>query len=81
MGLIQVTQPIHRAAAKGTAASQTGPTAGTKVQIGLVRTLGALGLLGVLTSVFLVAAGAATRPSVYVPARHGGWPGWMAGPF
>ena len=81
MGLIQVTQPIHRAAAKGTAASQTGPTAGTKMQTGLVRTLGALGLLGVLTSVFLVAAGAATRPSVYVPARHGGWPGWMAGPL
>jgi alpha-1,6-mannosyltransferase len=43
--------------------------------------LGALGLLGVLASVFLLAAGAATRPSSYVPARTGGWPDWLAGPL
>jgi hypothetical protein len=46
-----------------------------------VGSLGALGLLGVLTSVFLLAAGAATRPSTYVPARTGGWPDWLAGPL
>ncbi len=46
-----------------------------------LRALGALGLLGVLTSVFLIAAGAASRPSQYVPARSGGWPGWLAGPL
>jgi hypothetical protein len=46
-----------------------------------MRALGALGLLGVLTSVFLIAAGAASRPSQYVPARSGGWPGWLAGPL
>ena len=32
-----------------------------------------------MASVFLVSAGAATRPSQYVPARSGGWPaGWRA---
>jgi hypothetical protein len=35
----------------------------------------------VLASVFLLAAGAATRPSTYVPARSGGWPDWLAGPL
>jgi alpha-1,6-mannosyltransferase len=29
----------------------------------------------------LVSAGAASRPTIYVPARNGGWPGWLAGPF
>ena len=43
--------------------------------------LGVLGLLGTVTSVFLLTAGAATRPSQYVPARAGGWPGWLAGPL
>src|ERR1700674_5107145 len=45
------------------------------------RMLGGLGLLGVLSAVLLLTAGAATRPSQYVPARSGGWPGWMAGPL
>jgi alpha-1,6-mannosyltransferase len=43
--------------------------------------LGVLGLIGVFTSVLLVAAGAAGGPSQYVPARSGGWPSWLAGPF
>lgn len=43
--------------------------------------LGVLGLLGIVASVFLVSAGAAARPSIYVPGRSGGWPGWMAGPL
>src|SRR5437660_2467879 len=46
-----------------------------------VRALAAVGLAGVLASVFLIAAGAATRPTPLVPARSGGWPGWMAGPL
>jgi Glycosyltransferase family 87 len=49
--------------------------------VGVLRALGALGLLGVLATVFLIAAGAASKPSLYVPARSGGWPGWLAGPF
>jgi hypothetical protein len=52
-----------------------------RVPAGAVRGFGLLGLLGVLAGVFFVVAGAATRPSVYVPARHGGWPHWMAGPL
>jgi hypothetical protein len=47
----------------------------------VLEALGALGLLGVLASVALIAAGAASRPSAYVPARTGGWPDWMAGPL
>jgi alpha-1,6-mannosyltransferase len=46
-----------------------------------MRALGALGLLGVLTTVFLLSAGAAGAPSQYVPGRSGGWPGWLAGPL
>lgn len=46
-----------------------------------MRALGALGLAGILASVFLIAAGSATRPSALVPARSGGWPDWMAGPL
>jgi alpha-1,6-mannosyltransferase len=47
----------------------------------LVWGLGALGLAAVVVSVFLVAAGAASAPSLYVPARVGGWPAWLAGPL
>jgi alpha-1,6-mannosyltransferase len=47
----------------------------------MTRAVGAVGLLGVLISAFLLSAGAATRPSQYVPARSGGWPGWLAGPL
>ncbi len=46
-----------------------------------LRALGSLGLLGAVCSVLLLSAGAATRPSIYVPGRSGGWPGWMAGPL
>ncbi len=46
-----------------------------------LRVLGFLGLLGVAASVFAISAGAATRPSQYVPGRSGGWPGWLAGPL
>jgi hypothetical protein len=49
--------------------------------VGGRRALGVLGLLGVLTSVFLITAGVATRPTPYVPGRTGGWPHWLAGPL
>jgi len=54
---------------------------GSPVSTRALRALGGLGLLGVLTTVFLVTAGAASKPSQYVPARSGGWPGWLAGPL
>jgi alpha-1,6-mannosyltransferase len=46
-----------------------------------VRALGALGLLGIVASVLLMSAGAASAPGQYVPAREGGWPAWLAGPW
>jgi hypothetical protein len=49
--------------------------------VGALRALGACGLVGVLASVFLIAAGAASAPSQYVPARSGGWSDWLAGPL
>jgi alpha-1,6-mannosyltransferase len=42
---------------------------------------GAVGLLAVLAAGLLLAAGGAGAPSTYVPARSGGWPGWLAGPL
>src|SRR5690348_7208638 len=47
----------------------------------IVRLLGAAGLVGVVSSAFLLAAGAARTPTAYVPGRSGGWPGWLAGPL
>jgi alpha-1,6-mannosyltransferase len=52
-----------------------------RIPVGALRALGALGLLGVLTSVFLLTVEAASGPSQFVPARNGGWPNWLAGPF
>jgi hypothetical protein len=43
--------------------------------------LGVTGILGVLATVFLISAGAASAPSQYVPGRSGGWPSWLAGPL
>jgi alpha-1,6-mannosyltransferase len=43
--------------------------------------LGALGLAAIAGGSFVLAAGAASAPSRYVPAREGGWHGWLAGPF
>jgi alpha-1,6-mannosyltransferase len=43
--------------------------------------LGLAGLAGVVASAFLLSAGAATRPTSFVPARSGGWPDWLAGPL
>lgn len=46
-----------------------------------VLALGLLGLAGILACAFLIAAGAASKPTPLVPARSGGWPGWLAGPL
>ncbi len=47
----------------------------------LATQLGAAGLLGIVVSIFGVVAGAAGSPTPYVPARIGGWPGWLSGPL
>jgi len=57
------------------------PAGASERWTGALRTLGLLGLLGVLVTTFLIAAGAAGEPSQYVPGRSGGWIGWLAGPF
>jgi hypothetical protein len=46
-----------------------------------LRSLGLVGLLAVLAGSFAIAAGAAGAPGQLVPARSGGWPGWLAGPW
>lgn len=56
------------------------PSAATRRSLPL-QALGALGLLGIVTSAFMLAAGAATAPSHYVRVHHAGWPGWLAGPY
>lgn len=43
--------------------------------------LGAAGLVAILASMLLICAGAASGPSALVPARTGGWYGWLAGPL
>jgi hypothetical protein len=46
------------------------------------RTLiASLGVVAILLTTFGIAAGAASRPSQYVPARSGGFPDWLSGPF
>lgn len=45
------------------------------------RTLGVLGLVSVPVCVLILVAHAAGSPSQYVPARSGGWPGWLSGPL
>jgi len=45
------------------------------------RLTGLLGLLGTVLTTFLLSAGAASGPGLYVPARSGGWHGWLAGPL
>lgn len=78
---IQATPPISSVRVAGRAPSGVEETAGPRIGAGALRVLGALGLIGVLTSVFLLTADAASGPSQYVPARSGGWPNWVAGPF
>jgi hypothetical protein len=46
-----------------------------------LRALGALGLLGIVTSAFLLAASAASAPSDIVRVRSAPWPGWLSGPY
>jgi alpha-1,6-mannosyltransferase len=43
--------------------------------------LGVLGLLGVVASLFLLSAEAASAPSRYVPGSYKRWPAWLSGPL
>lgn len=77
-GAIQAATPISPVGISG---RPEHAGAAARAPAGLVRALGALGLLGILASVFLLSAGAASGPGQYVPAREGGWPAWLAGPL
>ena len=46
-----------------------------------LRALGLAGLVAIPVSLFAVVVGAAGAPSPLVPARSGGWPGWLSGPL
>ena len=46
-----------------------------------LRAIGVAGLTLIVGCALLLAAGAASQPGRYVPARSGGWPGWLAGPL
>jgi hypothetical protein len=78
---MQAATPIPEAHIAGKAPGLGGSRARQRGGVRALQALGAIGLLGILTTVFLLAAGAATRPSLYVPARRGGWPHWMSGPL
>ncbi len=80
-GRIQAATPISPAGIAASAPEDLGAPKSALVPAWLLRALGALGLLGILASVFLVSAGAASAPGPYVPAREGGWPAWLAGPL
>lgn len=78
---MQAVTPRTRAGTHGDGPRRTDAPGGSPAQ-GLIRTAAVvLGLLGVLVSVALLSADAASKPSQYVPAREGGWPVWLAGPL
>ncbi len=85
-GRIQASTPIAARTAdhsrrSGRADGETGSNGGRARRTPALRALGAAGVLAILTSVFLLSAGAASAPTIYVPARTGGWPDWLAGPL
>jgi hypothetical protein len=81
MTVIQAATPTARVQIPGATPPQTGGTADAQAPSRVLRGLGALGLLGVLSTALLLSADAAAKPSEYVPARVGGWPDWLAGPL
>ena len=81
MGHIAAATPIPSLPIAGQEPPDVGAGAGARTPALLARVLGALGLLGIVVTVFLISAGAASAPSEYVPGRTGGWPAWMAGPL
>ena len=77
---VGATTPLPGVLTAARARDSSGAAAGGRAPA-LMRALGALGLLGVLATVTLLSADAAAKPSEFVPARSGGWPGWLAGPL
>jgi hypothetical protein len=63
------------------ASAPGGRSRGARAPAGALRAAGAVGLVGVVATTLLLSAGAAGAPTQFVPARSGGWPGWLAGPL
>jgi hypothetical protein len=80
MDTLQAATPLPRERIRGRGSSGVRTAPAVRTPAG-PRALGVLGLLGILVSTFMLAAGAAGRPSQYVPSRVGGWPGWLSGPL
>jgi alpha-1,6-mannosyltransferase len=78
---VQAATPIPPVGIAPEPRQRAGRFAGARASAPAARALGAVGLLGIVVSVFLVSAGAASQPSQYVPGRSGGWPAWLAGPL
>ncbi|HEX5223750.1 MAG TPA: hypothetical protein VFW29_01345, partial [Solirubrobacteraceae bacterium] len=78
---MEATTPIRSVPAAGGPQQRRAGGERALVPQGLLRASGTLGLAAVLASSLLLAAGAASAPTQYVPARTGGWPGWLAGPL
>ncbi len=81
MNEVGATTPIPGVLTAARGRGAAGAARGGRAPAAPIRALGALGLLGVLTTVLLLSADAAAKPSEFVPARSGGWPGWLAGPL
>jgi hypothetical protein len=81
MTSIEAATPTTRVQIADRAPAETGRGDHARAPARTLRALGVLGLLGVLTSALLLSADAAASPSDLVPARVGGWPGWLAGPL
>jgi hypothetical protein len=78
---IHAATPIPRVRIADRTPGDTGGNADARTPARVLRALGALGLLGVVSSAIVLSADAAAKPSEFVPARAGGWPDWMAGPL
>lgn len=81
MGLIPAAIPISSAPTADRRLTRKDGRGGIRRSAGVTGALGAAGLLGIVACVFMISAGAASAPSVYVPGRSGGWPAWLAGPL
>ena len=76
---MEAATPVPTAPMTSGAPDRSGP--GTRAPMWLAPALAWLGLLAILVASFGIAAGAAGGPTEFVPARAGGWPGWLAGPL
>lgn len=81
MGLIPATTPISSPGKAGGLSAHGARQGSIRGFASVTGALSLVGLLGVVASVFMISAGAASAPSAYVPGRSGGWPAWMAGPL